>query len=121
MRRRIRSAIVLVSALVVLGAAAIPAQAVTIVKASGTSLATGHFKPKSLSVAKGTKVKWKAVEGFHTVTAYSRNWSKDSNLSVGNPTTFTFKRTGTFKYRCSFHSTLANGVCSGMCAKVVVG
>ena len=121
MRRRIRVAIVLVSALVVLGAAAIPAQAVVVVKASGTSSATGHFKPKALSVAKDTKVKWRAVEGFHTVTAYSRNWSKDSNLSVGNPTTFTFKRTGTFKYRCTFHSSLSNGVCSGMCAKVVVG
>jgi plastocyanin len=119
--RRARLAVVLASLFVMLAAVAPPAQALVVVKASGTSFATGQFKPKSLSIAKGTTVKWRALEGSHTVTAYSRNWSKDSNLSVGNPTRFTFNRTGTFKYRCSFHSTLSNGVCSGMCAKVVVG
>ena len=119
--RRVRLAVVLASMLVMLAMVAPPAQALIVVKASGTSFATGQFRPKSLSVAKGTVVKWRAVEGFHTVTAYSRNWSKNSNLSPGNPTRFTFNRTGTFKYRCTFHSNLSSGVCSGMCGKVVVG
>ena len=104
-------------AVLILGPAT-AAQASVLVKAGGSE---NTFRPKLLNVNKGTKVVWKDVGGTHTVTAYSKNWSKSVTLSTGQTTSFTFKATGRYKYRCVFHSTLVNGVCSGMCGKVVVG
>lgn len=79
------------------------------------------FSPKTKSVPKGTKVVWKNVSGSHTVTSYSKNWSKNTSLSGTKSTSFTFNKAGVFKYRCTIHSTLSGGVCSGMCGKIVVG
>lgn len=80
-----------------------------------------RWKPKAVSVAVGTKVVWKAVTGSHTVTAYKGKWKKNTTLAQGSTTSFTFNTAGVYKFRCTFHSTLVNGVCSGMCGKVVVG
>jgi plastocyanin len=102
------------------GVAAQPAEAATVVK--GVLTTSGYrWKPHAVSVAKGAKVVWKAVEGNHTVTAYKGSWSKDTRINQGQSTSFTFKKTGVFKFRCRFHSSLVNGVCSGMCGKVTVG
>ena len=101
-----------VSMVVAFGGAA---QAATVVKASGTS-----FRPRSLSVAAGTKVVWKAVSGSHTVTAYKGRWTKNSGLPNGGKTSFTFSNPGTYKYFCRFHGSVSGGVCSGMCGKVTV-
>ena len=92
------------------------AQAAELVRASDF-----RFRPKALDVAKGAKVVWKAVEGSHTVTAYKGRWDKNKVIDAGERTSFTFDRRGTYKYRCRFHSTLVDGVCSGMCGKVIVG
>jgi len=89
---------------------AIPAQAATVVKATQSL----QFKPQTLRVHKGTKVVWKnTCTCTHTVTATSNNWSKNTTLSSGSTTSFTFKHTGTFKYHCTIHA--------GMTGKVVVG
>ena len=117
-RRSVRSTAVVLVAVAALILPATIAQASALVKLGGSM---NTFRPKLLSINKGTKVVWKDVGGSHTVTAYSKNWSKSVTLSTGQTTSFTFKTTGRFKYRCLFHSTLVNGVCSGMCGKVVVG
>ena len=78
------------------------------------------WRPRKVDVDVGQTVKWKAVEGNHTVTAYGGNWSKDVTLAQGETTTKTFNNPGRYKFRCRFHSTLSDGVCSGMCGKVVV-
>ena len=58
-----------------------------------------RFKPTLLSVTKGAKVVWKNVSPTtHTVTAYSKDWSKNVTLSPGERTSFTFKSTDTFRY-----------------------
>jgi plastocyanin len=89
---------------------ALPAQAAVVVKATQNLT----FKPKTLNVHKGTKVTWKNVcSCTHTVTATSNNWSKNTRLSSGSTTSFTFKRSGTYKYHCTIHT--------GMSGKVVVG
>jgi plastocyanin len=97
----------------------------SIPSASGATLirgvSTNRWRPKVTDVAPGTRVTWKAVSGTHTVTAYKGNWSKDTTLSPGETTRFTFNNTGVYKFRCRFHSSLSNGVCSGMCGRVVVG
>ena len=88
----------------------------------GVSTSSGfRWKPKITDVARGTKVVWRAVTGTHTVTAYSKNWSKNTTISAGQTTSRTFKSSGTYSFRCLFHSTLSNGVCTGMCGKIVVG
>lgn len=79
-----------------------------------------HWAPGSVRVAAGTRVVWKAVTGSHTVTAYGGRWKKNTTISSGGTTSFTFRGRGVFHFRCRFHSVLVNGVCRGMCGKVVV-
>ncbi len=118
MRRRLAATILTV---VLLCAFAVqPASAAVVIK--GVSTTSGfRWKPHKVSIATGTKVVWKAVTGTHTVTAYKGKWSKDTTIAQGTKTSFTFKKAGVYKFRCIFHSALVNGVCSGMCGKVVVG
>jgi len=89
-----------------------------------------RFKPSPLSVTKGAKVVWKNVSSTtHTVTAYSKDWTRNITLSPGERTSFTFKSTGTYKYYCSIHAHItANGACvantgvpTRMCGKITVG
>ena len=118
MRRRL---IALAFAATLIGTvAAQPAQAAVVIKGVSTTSGFG-WKPHAVSVAKGTKVVWKAVEGTHTVTAWKGPWSKNTTIAQGTQTSFTFKQTGVYKFRCRFHSTLVNGVCNGMCGRVTVG
>jgi len=79
-----------------------------------------HWMPKAVNISHGTKVTWKAVTSSHTVTAYRGHWSKNTTINQGQSTSFTFNRPGTYSFRCLFHSHLVNGVCTGMCGKVVV-
>jgi plastocyanin len=97
-------------------ALATPSQAAT-VRVRGNNQ---QWHPRSVSITQGTRVVWRAVDTTHTVTAYRGNWSKNTTIATGERTGFTFNSSGRFKYRCTIHSTLSNGVCSGMCGKVVV-
>jgi plastocyanin len=103
-------------ALVTVFAMAPAANSAVVVKGSGTT-----WRPKATNISTGTKVVWKAVSGSHTVTAYKGAWSKNTTIAQGTSTSFTFKKSGVYKFRCRFHSSLSNGVCSGMCGKIVVG
>jgi plastocyanin len=121
MRRMVRMsgrtwiAVVVVVWLVLVPAAS--AQALVRVNAT----ASHTFQPNRIHVARGKRVVWKSLSGTHTVTAYSSNWSKNTTISTGQTTSFRFRHRGVFLYRCLIHSTLVNGVCSGMCGRVRVG
>jgi plastocyanin len=91
------------------------AQSAVVIKNSGNA-----FRPAGVKIHKGAKVTWRIVSGFHTVTSTSPNWFKNTTLSAGQSTAKTFKRTGVYRYRCMFHSTFSNGVCSGMCGRIRV-
>ena len=78
------------------------------------------WNPTRATINAGQTVRWKAVSGTHTVTAYGGGWSKNTRISSGETTRRTFNSTGTFKFRCTLHSTLSSGNCSGMCGRVVV-
>ena len=118
--RSARLTMVAVAILLAMAFAAQPASAAVVIK--GVHTTNGYrWKPHSVSVATGTKVVWKAVTGSHTVTAYKGKWSKSTTIAEGSRTSFVFKNIGVYKFRCTFHSTLVSGVCSGMCGKVVVG
>ena len=118
MKRRLT----IVAAVAVLLAAFTVQSAGAAVAIKGVDTTAGfRWKPHAVNVATGTKVVWKAVTGSHTVTAYKGKWSKNTTIAQGTSTSFVFKSAGVYKFRCRFHSTLVNGVCTGMCGKVVVG
>jgi plastocyanin len=70
------------------------------------------FKPKTVTVARGTTIKWvNRGESAHTTTSRKTGlW--DRTLSSGQSYSRKFKRAGTFKYFCKFHD--------GMVGKIVV-
>ncbi len=115
-RRRCLVALAVASVLVF----AAPAQGAFLIKATRLIDGTNVFRPKLAQIAEGTRVTWTAKKGMHTVTAY-KGFTKNVTLSQGESTSFRFRNTGVFKFRCRFHSVLSSGTCSGMCGKIVVG
>lgn len=122
--RRIRISLALAAFLVVTAIAATsaaaearhaPTRATKTVRASGVS-----WSPATVRISRSDVIRWRAVSGTHTVTAYGGNWSFNKNLSTGDVEDRRFRRAGTFRFRCTIHSSLANGQCSGMCGKAVV-
>ena len=121
---RHRVALVIAVSLLLGALVAQPATSAVVVKAVAcSSCPTGYkWSPTSTSVVHGTKVSWKAMTGTHTVTAISKNWSKNVTLGSGNSTSFTFKSAGTYRFRCKFHSSYnpTTKKCTGMCGKILV-
>ena len=70
------------------------------------------FKPKTVTIQKGDKVTWKAIEGRHSVTL--KNGTFDKVISGDKTVLRKFQRSGTFRYYCRFHKA------QGMRGKVVV-
>jgi plastocyanin len=54
------------------------------------------------------------------VKSRGSNWSYFRNVPVGTSVARTFTRRGTFRYYCTIHGSVVNGVCSGMCGSIVV-
>jgi plastocyanin len=112
-----------VIAMAVLGA--VPAQTAVVVRGVACDSCSHEYKwrPKTTEVVSGAKVTWKSVDGLHDVTSISKNWSKSTTIAQGQITSFTFNKTGTFRFRCTLHSDYSSTtkVCRGMCGRVVVG
>lgn len=68
------------------------------------------FAPKTLSIAKGTKVTWTNKDATtHTVTGGtppSKDGKFDLNVPAGATATFTFNDAGTFAYFCTIHNSM---------------
>jgi plastocyanin len=78
------------------------------------------WSPKTKTITRGTTVRWRAVNGSHTVKSRGTNWTYFRNLPAGTSVARTFNRRGTFRYYCTIHGSVVNGVCSGMCGSIVV-
>ena len=78
------------------------------------------WSPKVKSITRGTTVRWRAIDGGHTVKSRGANWTYFRNLPLGTSVARTFNRRGTFRYYCTIHGHIANGVCTGMCGSIVV-
>jgi len=103
-------------AMLLVAALGAPAQArPVLVRGIGT-----RWSPSAVSVARGGVVKWRGVSKFHDVIAYGGNWSFHEALPVGITAKKRFQRTGTFRFRCTYHSTLIGSTCTGMCGSVRV-
>ena len=68
------------------------------------------FRPRSLTVAAGTRVRWvNRGIAVHSTTSNSGIW--DSGLlDPGEAYGRVFRKAGTFKYHCSVHPTVMKGV-----------
>ncbi len=79
------------------------------------------WSPDFKHVVPGTKVIWRnPTDSTHTVTAYGGGWSKNATVAAGSRTSKKFRKEGTFRYRCTIHSTVTNGDCNGMCGTIHV-
>ena len=67
------------------------------------------FRPKSLTIPDGTKVRWVVREGTHSTTSNTGRWDSGV-LSQGEAFGRVFRRAGTFRYHCSVHPTAMRGV-----------
>ena len=78
------------------------------------------WSPAVRGINPGVIVRWRSVDGGHTVKSRGTNWSYFRNVPAGTSVTRTFNRRGTFRYYCTIHGSVVNGVCSGMCGRIVV-
>lgn len=105
--------------ILVFGASA-PASAVTVGVRGIFNGSRFVWSPSVRTIAPGTTIRWRAVDGNHNVKSRGTNWSFFRNLPLGSSVTRTFNRRGTFRYFCTIHGSVTNGVCSGMCGRIVV-
>ena len=78
------------------------------------------WSPKAREIVPGTTIRWRAVDGSHNVKSRGSNWTYFRSLPVGTSVTRAFNRRGTFRYFCTIHGDVVNGVCTGMCGRIVV-
>lgn len=79
------------------------------------------WSPDFKHVKPGSKIVWKNPSGArHTLTAWKGRWSKNVSLAPGARTAKTFKRKGQYHFRCTIHSSVSDGACSGMCGLIHV-
>jgi plastocyanin len=107
------------SALVLLGSAGL-ADAATVGVRGIRSGVRFVWSPKIREVPPGTTIRWRAVDGTHNIKSIGANWSYFKTLPIGSTRTRTFNRRGTFRFLCTIHGGVTNGVCSGMCGRIVV-
>jgi plastocyanin len=69
-----------------------------------------HFAPALLTVAVGTTVTWRNLDGEpHTVVSIDGIF-RSSGLDRDDTFTFTFDEPGTYKFLCSIHSRMAGTI-----------
>jgi plastocyanin len=96
--------VVAVAALAVTAFAVVPAQSAT----RGVSVKDNVFSPKSLSVSKGTTVKWTwRGRAAHNVTFRG---SAHSRTQTSGSYSHKFSNKGTFAYRCTIHAGMVGAI-----------
>jgi len=108
-----------IAAAAILGTAGI-AQAVTVGVRGVFNGSRYVWSPAVRTIAPGTTIRWRAVNGGHNIKSRGANWSFFRTLPAGTTRTRTFNQRGTFRFFCTIHGNVVNGVCSGMCGRIVV-
>ena len=96
--------------------AAVPAQALEVVRGDGA-----RWRPARVAVSRGEAVRWRAVFRAHVVKSIGAKWSYRKSIAQGDSVRRVFRKRGRFRYYCTIHGTVSGGTCSGMCGRVVVG
>lgn len=94
-------------------AVAIPSGA-SAISASAAATKTVHivdvaYKPKKLTISKGTTVKWSFDDQIvaHTVTSTGAKRFKSSTEKMSGTYKVTFRKAGTYKYFCMVHPNVS--------------
>jgi plastocyanin len=123
-RTSIRMGITLLMATLV-GSLAVPSMAsdrsegnvaspLTATSVKGVKIINFAFKPKAITISKGTRVRWtNAGSVSHTTTSNNGVWDSGV-MAPGAAFGRVFRKVGTFKYHCTIHPTLMHG-------KIIVG
>jgi plastocyanin len=93
------------------------------VRAYRTDSGAWRWRPAHRFIADGDYIRWRNPTSVtHTVRAYDAgtDWNYSVSLAPGTSVRRKFNRRGNFYYRCTIHSKLANGVCSGQCGIIHV-
>lgn len=86
-----------------------PSGASSTVKIKMKDAGTNRFAPASVTVSRGTKVKWVNKGSLtHTTTANEGAW--DERLDPGEKFVRKFRRAGTFAFHCSIHPSMTGTV-----------
>ena len=114
----------LLVAVLVLGEASVALADTFVVRAVSTSNgwrwrdASGD---KHTYIDPGDHIRWRnPTTQTHNVRAYGGNWSYTRTLSPGESVRRQFNNPGNYRYRCTIHSSLVAGRCSGQCGVVHV-
>lgn len=92
---------------------------VSVKETSSVSMINSQFSPRNIHIDPGTTVTWTNNDDFgHTVSSGSDNWEKDTEVSGGDSTTYTFDESGVYDVYCRFHGS---SDLSGMSMKIAVG
>ena len=68
------------------------------------------FSPASLTVAKGTTVKWTNNDSYpHTVTSNDGTTFNSNSIAAAGTFSYTANVAGTFNYHCTIHGTAMSG------------
>jgi len=63
-----------------------------------------HFNPTKVTVAAGARVRWmNMTDTPHTVVVQNGSWSYTQELPLNVTPGTTFKKAGTYTYRCTLH------------------
>ncbi len=69
------------------------------------------FGPVKTRIRVGQTVIWKnATSASHTVTSTTKSWKYDKKLNPGSSLRYTFKKRGTYHYKCSYHPGMVGTV-----------
>ncbi|HEV8571664.1 MAG TPA: hypothetical protein VGR49_01285 [Actinomycetota bacterium] len=91
------------------------------VRAYRTDSGAWRWRPTHRYITNGDYIRWRnPTNRRHNVTAYGGNWSYSRVLDPGESVRRQFNNDGTYRYRCTLHSSLVNGVCSGQCGFIHV-
>lgn len=109
-------------AILALAAAVLVAPPAPAHTATSVGVYDNYFTPTTAKAEPGHEVTWtwtcaySSCPGTHNVTAYEGATFASGNLSYPASYTATMPSVTTVRYRCTIHSTLSGGRCTGMCA-----
>ena len=92
---------------------------ITTISAEASTYSSPHWTPNRVKIDPGTRVEWLALNDDHVLVAYGDNWTFNHSLPEGGR----YEAIPTPRHLpVPLHHPLdlVNGVCQGMCGKVVV-
>ena len=81
----------------------------TVHRVTMRSGATNRFRPATITIDHGDRIKWTNTAGVtHTTTSNDADW--DARVAPGDSFTRRFRRAGTFRYHCSIHPEMTGTI-----------